>query len=166
MYTLDFPNAEVRSCFAQSLLDHYLERTGESADSFYNVLRDALYESDVDGAMTALRQFLAATPYELINESENYYQTAVFLIFNMFGYDCRAEVRTSDGRIDMLVETQYYVYCFEFKLDGTADKALKQIDTKEYLLPWEGSGKKLYKIGVNFDTKKRNIGEWKYTVVE
>jgi hypothetical protein len=60
------------------------------------------------------------------------------------------------------VETHDCVYCFEFKLDDTADKALEQIDTKEYLLPWEGSGKKLYKVGVNFDTKKRNISEWKY----
>jgi hypothetical protein len=92
----------------------------------------------------------------------------------MLGYDCRAEVRTSDGRIDTLLETQTHVYCFEFKLDGTADKALEQIDAKEYLLPqkfpWEflkeGSGKKLYKVGVNFDTKKRNIGEWKYTAGE
>jgi hypothetical protein len=166
MYTLDFPNAEVRSCFSQSLLDHYLEHTGENADSFYNVLQDALYKSDVDGAMTALRQFLAAIPYDIINESESYYQTAVVLIFNMFGYNCRAEVRTADGRIDMIVETQYFIYCFEFKLDGTADKALEQIDTKEYLLPWEGSGKKLYKVGVNFDTKKRNISEWKYVAVD
>jgi hypothetical protein len=57
------------------------------------------------------------------------------------------------------------VYCFEFKLDKTADEALAQIDTKEYLLPWMGSGKKMFKVGVNFDSKKRNIGEWKYEIV-
>jgi hypothetical protein len=53
------------------------------------------------------------------------------------------------------------VYCFEFKLDGTADEALARIDGKEYLLPWKGSGKALHKVGINFDWKKRNIGEWK-----
>ncbi|MDR0221351.1 MAG: PD-(D/E)XK nuclease domain-containing protein, partial [Lachnospiraceae bacterium] len=90
---------------------------------------------------------------------------AVFLIFKMLGFDCRAEVRIAAGRIDTLVEMPDYIYCFEFKLDGSADKALTQIDTKEYLLPWQGSEKKLYKIGVDFDASKRNIGEWKYTVV-
>jgi hypothetical protein len=161
-YTLDFPNEEVRSCFAQSLLEHYLEPSGESTDSLNYLLQQALYSGDVEGAMAALRQFLAAIPYDIVKESENYYQTAVFLIFKMLGYNCRAEARIAAGRIDTLVETHDYVYCFEFKLDGSADKALAQIDTKEYLLPWEGSGKKLYKIGVDFDTKKRNIGAWKY----
>jgi hypothetical protein len=165
-YTLDYPNEEVRSCFARSLLEHYMPVSGASAGSFNVNLKQMLYEGDVDGAMTALRQFLSAIPYDIIKKSENYYQTAIFLIFKMLGYNCRAEVRIAGGRIDTLVETYDYVYCFEFKLDGSADAALAQIDTKEYLLPWEGSGKKLYKIGVDFDTKKRNIGEWKYSAVD
>jgi hypothetical protein len=59
------------------------------------------------------------------------------------------------------VETKGHVYCFEFKLNGTAEEALAQIDSKEYLLPWEGSGKELVKVGVSFDYAKRNIGGWK-----
>ena len=62
------------------------------------------------------------------------------------------------------METKDYVYCFEFKLNGSAEEALAQIDTKDYLLPWKGSGKKLFKVGVNFDHEKRNIGEWKITI--
>jgi hypothetical protein len=165
-YTLDYPSEEVRSCFARSLLDYYMAVSSESPGSLNIKLQQALYNGDVEGAMAALRQFLAAIPYDIVKESENYYQTAVFLIFKMLGYNCRAEARIAVGRIDTLVETHDYVYCFEFKLDGSADKALEQIDTKEYLLPWEGSGKKLYKIGVDFDAKKRNIGEWKYAVVD
>jgi hypothetical protein len=78
----------------------------------------------------------------------------------MLGLQCRSEVRIAAGRIDTLVETNKLVYCFEFKLHGTAQEALKQIDDKEYLLPWEGSGKKLYKVGVAFDAENRNIGDW------
>jgi hypothetical protein len=165
-YTLNYPNEEVRSCFAKSLLNHYMTASEVTASNLNTKLKKAFKSGDVDGAMTTLRQFLAAIPYDITIKSEKYYQTTIFLIFEMLGYDCRAEARTATGRIDTIVITQYYVYCFEFKLDGTADKALEQIDTKEYLLPWEGSGKKLYKIGVDFDTKKRNIGEWKYAVVE
>jgi hypothetical protein len=68
--------------------------------------------------------------------------------------------------MDSLVEVKNFVYCFEFKLDRTADEALEQIDTKKYLLPWTGSGKKLFKVGVNFDSEKKNIGDWKYATVE
>jgi hypothetical protein len=60
-----------------------------------------------------------------------------------------------------VAETKRYVYCFEFKLNGSADEALAQMDRKEYLLPWQGSGKQLVKVGVSFDHEKRNIGEWK-----
>jgi hypothetical protein len=84
----------------------------------------------------------------------------------MLGLRCQSETRTAAGRIDTQVETKSQVYCFEFKLNGTAEEALAQIDSKEYLLPWRGSGKKLYKVGVSFDWEKRNIGEWKASAVE
>jgi hypothetical protein len=86
------------------------------------------------------------------------------MILTMMGLQCRSEVRTVDGRINTLIETSNFVYCFEFKLDGIAQAALDQIDSKDYLLPWQGSGKKIFKVGVNFDREKRNIGEWKIGV--
>jgi hypothetical protein len=88
------------------------------------------------------------------------------LIFRMLGLSCRSEVRLAAGRIDSLVETRNHVYCFEFKLDGSAAAALAQIESKEYLLPWHGSGKRLFKVGVNFNYKDRNIGEWKVVTAE
>jgi hypothetical protein len=87
----------------------------------------------------------------------------------MLGLRCRSEVRIAAGRIDSLVETPKYIYCFEFKLDqnreGTAAAALAQIDAKEYLTPWHGSGKTLVKVGVSFDYEKRNIAELKSVTV-
>ena len=160
-FTLDYPNDEVRSCFAKSLLEHYAPVPESASGSLSTRLLDALYDCDVDSAMDILKSFFAAIPYDIIKESENYYQTAIHLIFTMLGLKCRSEVRIAAGRIDTLLETEDLVYCFEFKLDKTADEALAQIDTKEYLLPWEGSGKRLFKVGVSFDPEKRNIGEWK-----
>ena len=160
-FTLDYPNDEVRSCFAGSLLEHYAPVPESVSSSLSTRLLDALYDGDVDLAMNTLRSFFAAIPYDIIKESENYYQTALHLVFTMLGFDCRSEVRIAAGRIDTLVETEDLVFCFEFKLDKTADEALAQIDSKEYLLPWAGIGKRLFKIGVSFDSGKRNIGEWK-----
>ncbi|MCL2600877.1 MAG: ATP-binding protein [Treponema sp.] len=163
LFTLDYPNDEVRSYFARSLLEHYAPAPEVRAVSTH--LLGALYDGNVDPAMETLKRFFAAIPYDIIRQSENYYQTAIHLIFTLFGFNCRSEVRIAAGRIDTLLETKKHVYCFEFKLDGTADEALAQIDTKEYLLPWAASGKTLFKVGVSFDTGKRNIGEWKVAKV-
>ena len=160
-FALGYPNEEVRASFAKSLLRQYLQVPMERSRPLSNKLIDALYDGDADGAMEAVRSFLASIPYDIIGERENYYQTAVHLIFTMLGFNCRSEVRIAHGRIDTMVETKGFAYCFEFKLDGTADEALAQIDTKEYLLPWAQCGKKLFKVGVSFDPEKRNIGEWK-----
>ena len=163
-FTLDYPNEEVRSSFAKSLLKQYLQAPEAGSKALSQRLSDALYDGDVDGIMRTLQSFLASIPYDIIKERENYYETAVHLIFTMLGFNCRSEVRISSGRIDTLVEMKQYVYCFEFKLNGTADEALEQIDSKEYLLPWAGSGKQLFKVGVVFDSGKRTIGEWKVGV--
>jgi hypothetical protein len=164
-FILDYPNEEVRSCFAQSLLEQYAQAPEGNFRALCNMLPNALLEGDIDGAMNTLKSFLASIPYDIIKEKENYYQTAIHLIFTMLGLKCRPEVRISSGRIDALVETKNFVYCFEFTLTGSAEDALKQIDTKDYLLPWTGSGKKLFKVGVGIDKRKRNIGAWKTEIV-
>jgi len=163
---LDYPNEEVRFSFAQSLVQQYLDVAGENLNSFIVRFTNAVYDGDVDGMMNTFKPFFASINYDLIKEQENYYQTVIHLVFTMLGLQCRSEVRTAAGRIDTLVETKKNVYCFEFKIRGSAETALKQIDSKEYLLPWTGSGKRLFKVGVSFNRKKRNIGAWKVKEVE
>ena len=70
------------------------------------------------------------------------------------------EYHTSQGRIDMVVQTERYVYVMEFKLDGTAEEALRQIEEKQYALPFTADRRKLFRIGVNFSEKARNIEKW------
>jgi hypothetical protein len=163
-YTLDYPNEEVRSAFANALLEQYLQAPGMELNALATTLPRALLKGDIEGAMNSLPPFFAAIPYDIQLKDEKYYQTIVHLVFRMLGLYCRSEVRTAAGRIDTQVETKSQVYCFEFKLNGTAEDALSQIDSKEYLLPWQGSGKTLQKVGVSFNWEKRNIGEWKASV--
>jgi len=165
-FSLDYPNAEVRMSFAKSLLDLYVPVDEHDSRALCEQLPKALLAGDVDAAMNALKAFLAAVPYDIIQNRENYFQTAIHLVFTMLGLNCRPETRIAAGRIDALVETKNNVYCFEFKMKGSADTALAQIDAKEYALPWTGSGKNLFKVGVSFNAKKRNIGAWKYVKIE
>ena len=52
------------------------------------------------------------------------------------------------------------IYVFELKYDGSAEEALKQIDDKGYLIPYSADGKRLYKVGVNYDSTQRTICDW------
>jgi hypothetical protein len=160
-YTLDYPNEEVRAAFAEALLEEYIHAPGQEVNALAIRLPKALLKGDIAGALELLPPFFASIPYDIQLKDERYYQTVVHLIFRMLGLRCRSEVRIAAGRIDTLVETPKYVYCFEFKVEGSAEEALEQIDCKEYLLPWQGSGKQLIKVGVSFDYEKRNIDKWK-----
>ena len=85
----------------------------------------------------------------------------LYLIFRLLScYTTLTEKENSRGRADIIVETADYVYIFEFKLDGTAAEALKQIDDKGYAEPYAADGRKLFKVGVVFSSEKRNITEW------
>jgi hypothetical protein len=78
------------------------------------------------------------------------------------GFYVDAEVSSIKGRCDVVVNLQEFVYVFEFKLlgNGTAEEALKQIDDKGYSIPYQTTGKKIVKIGVEFDPETRTIGRW------
>ncbi|MCL2825132.1 MAG: PD-(D/E)XK nuclease domain-containing protein, partial [Polyangiaceae bacterium] len=160
--TLDYPNIEVKSAFAMTLIRRYIGLPEESAQSLYETLPSALTTGDIKKAIDAIIACLASINYEITAPLEYYYETAIVLIFRIFGLDCRPEARIASGRIDTLVETSAFVYCFEFKLNNDAVAALAQINDKGYLTPWKGKGKVLFEVGVGIDKKKRNIGDWGY----
>jgi hypothetical protein len=167
MIRLGFPNEEVWSAFSEQFIAFMFPI---AATSFNGRFPGYLIKGQPEDAMELLHRFLADIPYDVHEDTELYYQGMIDLIFRMFGMNTRSEVRIAAGRIDTLVETRKYIYCFEFKLnkDGgkqyTAKEALEQIDGKEYLTPWKGTGKKLHKIGVVFDFAKRNISEWEIAI--
>ena len=70
------------------------------------------------------------------------------------------------GRADCIVETDDYIYIFEFKRDASAKEALAQIEEAGYALPYASDKRKLFKIGVNFDSKERNMNEWEVEEIE
>jgi hypothetical protein len=161
-YALGYPNKEVESAFADELAIKYLGVSRSEKGSFaVNVIK-WLYKGEIDKIISdGFVPFMAAIPYSITIAKEKYFQTIFHIIFNIFDFQCKSEVQIATDRIGSILEIPKFVYCFEFKLSGTAAEALKQIDSKEYLTPWKGKGKTLYKIGVSFDHKKRKIKEWK-----
>jgi hypothetical protein len=107
-----------------------------------------------------MKSFFANIPYELNDQTERHYQVVFYLVFTLLGQFAQAEVRSAKGRADAVVWTEGSVYVFEFKLNGTAEEALRQIDGKGYALPYEAGGRRVVKIGAEFDQGERNISRW------
>ena len=119
-----------------------------------------LRTGDYDSFLTRLEAFFGDIPYELNDQTERHYQVIFYLVFKLMGQFTEAEVRSARGRADAVVKTPKYIYVFEFKLNGTVEEALKQIDEKGYLIPYQADHRKVVKVGVNFDSSTRTIGEW------
>ena len=82
------------------------------------------------------------------------------MALTMMGKYARTEVHSAKGRADCILETGAYVYVFEFKRDASAKNTLRQIEEQCYATAYAADKRKLFKIGVNFSTKERNIVEW------
>jgi hypothetical protein len=161
-YTLGFPNEEVKYGFLENLLPEYTPETSMGTGKDIFSLDDCVENGDTDGMKDILTALFASIPYTAKETPfEHYFQTVIYLVFTLLGKFVQCELHTSQGRIDCVLETGRYVYLFEFKLDQTAGEALTQIEKKEYALPYAAERKTLYQIGVNFDSRVRNITEWK-----
>ena len=159
-YTLGFPNKEVEEGFTRFLLPYYAHiRSGSSAFHIVNFVKE-VRSGNIDGFMKRLQSFFSDTPYELVRDLELHYQNVLFIIFRLVGFYTQAEYHTSEGRVDLVIRTDQFIYVMEFKLDGTAEEALQQIEEKQYALPFASDSRRLFKVGVNFSNATRNIEKW------
>ena len=160
IYTLEFPNDEVRYGFLNFLVPFYTPVTDDKKNFYIGRFVQELRTGDVDSFMQRFEAFFADFPYELNDKTERHYQVVVYLIFKLMGEFTQAEVHSAKGRADAIVQTPDYVYVFEFKLDGTAEEALQQINGKGYAEPFKADKRKVVKVGVEFSAETRNVKRW------
>ena len=153
---------EVRYGFMDFLVPYYTSVVDDERGFYLGKFVRELESGDVDAFLTRLQAFFADFPYELNEKTERHYQVVFYLVFKLMGQFTGAEVRSARGRADAVVKTPKYIYVFEFKLNGTAEQALQQIDEKGYLIPYQVDGRELVKVGVEFSAEKRNIDRWLY----
>lgn len=160
VYTLGFPNKEVEEGFISYLLPYYAHvQPAESAFQIMSFIEE-IEKGEIDAFFLRLQSFFTDTPYELVRDLELHYQNVLFIIFKLLGFYTTAEYHTSEGRIDLIIKTTHFIYLMEFKLEGTAEEALAQINEKHYAVPFQADERKVYKIGINFSNKTRNIQKW------
>lgn len=160
-YTLAYPNDEVEDSFVTYLLSSFAHLDLKFSEEYLWRLIDALAIKDFKRFFTVVDTFFAQIPYDLHVDHEKYYQTVIYLIFLLMGFRIEAEVKTNQGRIDVVAELDSYIALFEFKLDGDEEAALQQIKTKEYFQKYWLKGKPIILFGVNFDGKHGKVAGWK-----
>lgn len=160
LYSLDFPNEEVKEGFVNFLMPYYTPISETESPAFIGKFVREVKAGKVDDFMRRLKALMADTPYELIRDLENHYQNVMYIITKLMGLYIQAEYRTSRGRIDLLIGTDKYVYIIELKLDGSAEEALSQINAKDYALPFSVDGREVVKIGANVTSETRNLERW------
>ena len=171
MYHLGFPNQEVEEGFIKYLAPFYLDNREERSVFDIRSFTSDVREGKAEQFLSRLKSLFASAPYDSVKgDKENHFQNMMWVVFKMMGFYSQTEYHTSDGRIDLLVETPQYRYIMEFKLDGTAEEALQQIKDKNYQLQFfgdslahsdsHGDSKNTYIIGVNFSKETRTIDKW------
>lgn len=160
LYRLGFPNREVEEGFVKFLIPYYTRFNKIEAPFEIQRFVQEIRAGEPDAFFRRLQSFFADTPYELVKDLELHYQNVLFIVFKLVGFYVKAEYHTSQGRIDLVLQTDKYIYVMEFKLDGTAEEALQQINDKQYALPFAADSRKVLKIGVNFSNTTRNIERW------
>ena len=160
-YILGFPNGEVERGFTRFLFRYYAPIRIDQTDSFVSNFTVEVESGQPEKFMPRLEAMFAGQDYQVVGHTEIYFHNVTSLVFKLLGFYTDVERHTTDGRMDMLVQTKDFVYIFEFKIDKSADEALAQIEEKQYAKPFEQDPRKLYKIGVNFSSETKRIESWK-----
>ena len=168
-YTLSIPNQEVRIGYVRGLLPIYAGLNDADVQmGFAAKFWKALKQGDVNLAMQHMKSYLAGVPYvegfkeklKDIATAEGFFEYTFYLIFSMLNVYAKTQVKCAGGRADMVVWMPDAVYVFELKVHDTAQHALEQIDSHGYAIPYEADGRRVVKVGVQFDVEKRVPVEW------
>ncbi|MBQ8946107.1 MAG: ATP-binding protein [Lachnospiraceae bacterium] len=171
-YILGYPNDEVKYGFLKNLVPMILNLNSPEADpgkkspiEVRQFVRD-IESANTDGIRDRLTALFASLPYpegdpdKFDKYVERDFQNVIYITFMLLGQYVTTQVHNAVGRADVTVETDDYIYIFEFKRDKSVAEALQQIEDKGYALPYAADSRTILKVGVNFDSSKRNINEW------
>ncbi|MBF0406549.1 MAG: ATP-binding protein [Candidatus Riflebacteria bacterium] len=161
IYTLSYPNREVREAFVKYLVDYFTPVSKSKTASLVDDFRKAIQENNINDAFEVLNVFYSKIDYSIKIKREKYYQTIFYIFFSLLGYHIKTEVNTNKGRMDAVLYTDKHIYIFEFKLNKPVIEALDQIKKREYYQQFLKDSRELVLAGVSFNSETGEIKEWK-----
>ena len=160
-YSLKYPNQEVERGFMECLAKTYVPTASYYSPFDVQKFVDDFEKGDAEDLMKRFEAFFADADYAIVGDAELYFQNTMYVMCKLMGQFVQVERHTSAGRMDIVVQTEKYIYVMELKMDASADEALQQIEDKGYAKPFATDPRQLFKIGVNFASATRRIEEWK-----
>ncbi|MEM8524757.1 MAG: AAA family ATPase [Bacteroidota bacterium] len=161
IYLLDYPNKEVKDSLLRYLIGAFRYDPAFKSTPIVVKLMEAFVDGNVERIMEIINALFKSIPSHIfIKEKEAYYHSLVYLIFQYLGQFIEAEVHTSDGRIDAVVQTDERIYLLEFKLDQSAEAAMAQIKAKKYEEKYQLASKKTIALGINFSSATKSVEGW------
>ena len=161
LYTLDIPNREIRVGLMESFLPNYIRIDSYKGLTTVAEMYLSLYNNNLDEMLRLLQTYLLTIPQCDNTNYEGHYQQLLYVIFSLMGRYVDVEVRTSNGRVDMVMNAGNTLYLFELKLNKSADAAMQQINLKDYPSRFVLCGLPIVKVGMNFDMERHTIEDWK-----
>ena len=159
-YRVGFPNHEVKESLLTYILDGYINVHQYDSSMLISQIRNLLIDGKTEEVIQNIHQLFSKIPNELFRQHyENFYHAIIFTAFKLLGCNIQCEVSHAKGRIDAVVHTPQYLYVFEFKVDASAQEAMKQIKKNNYATPYLNSGKKIILVGINFTEEARGVQE-------
>lgn len=154
---LGVPNREVSRDLFEELLPYYISVDKDTPAAVARDILNSILKGEPVKMMESIDIFLAGIPYEMKIEDENNFHNAVYILLRLIGARVDTEVHTSNGRIDLTVETSRFIYIIELKFNKEAHAAMAQIDKKEYDRLYHNDPRRIYLIGANFNRETRRL---------
>ncbi|MBO7463175.1 MAG: AAA family ATPase [Bacteroidales bacterium] len=161
VYTLGYPNDEVRAALADSLFKNYYKI--DDTMPLRNAYFDFYVNDDIDKFIKALQKFFRKFPFSLNNMNEKHYHSILYTVLTSFSADILANQETALGKSDLILKMPKTVYVIELKYDRSLDSAADQIDDRDYVSAVLDSNKRIVKLAIKFSSKNRNIESYEAT---
>ena len=161
VFTLDYPNTEVKESMLSHLLGAYAHQDATRSTPYVLRLEQALRQGDLTEVRCIIDELFASIPYQLfIGAKENLYHAIIHVAFTYLGQYVQSEVSSLRGRLDAAVVVDRTGYLFEFKLDGDAKAALQQMRERGYRSGLPPEVERVVGIGVNFGSQEKRVSGW------
>ena len=157
MVSLGVPNRVVEQGLFEVLRPYYVKVKSGLVESLVSDIILDILDGKPDAMMEKLDIFLAGIPYDMKMENENNFHNALYILLTLIGVKADTEVRTSDGRMDLVIKTDKFIYIIELKFDEDAETAIQQINEKNYAYPYTLDSRRIFIIGANFSSKTRHM---------
>ena len=166
IYHLVLPNKGTKKSLNQAIIYYLYRDKSNRVKELSKSLRDA----DIKGLERSLKSIFASIPYNNytknnISKFEGFYASIIYVYLQSLGINIIGEDVTNKGRIDLTLFINNLIYIIEFKVGD--ENALKQIKDKKYYEKYISYNRDIYLVGINFDSKNRNISlvEWESIIL-